>query len=81
MNISECVSIDEIKERIEYLFRNKKNILVSLVGKKKVNSACAKITGVYDNFCSVESMVGNYVESFTICYRDVYIKNTIIKEV
>ena len=79
--ICEFNSIDEIKKYINHLYENKKDILVSLVGKKKVNSKVSKITGVYNNFFSVESMVNDYNESFTICYRDIYIKNTIIEEI
>ena len=55
--ICEFNSIDEIKKYINHLYENKKDILVSLVGKKKVNSKVSKITGVYNNFFSVESMV------------------------
>lgn len=73
--------LEEIKEKINYLFINNHQIHVSLdVGRKKVRSAVSTITGVYNNFFCVESLVNGYMECFTINYRDILIKKTIISE-
>ena len=64
-------SIDEIKGKI----KSKKEILFSQHGGKlrKLILQPAFITNVYDNFFNVETMINDYNEIFSICYRDIYI--------
>ena len=81
MELSSNQKIEEIKNKLEELFKKNKIIHVSIIeGRKKVKSASTKITGVYPNFICVESKVNKYMESFTISYRDIMIKKCIIDE-
>lgn len=76
------MTLEEIKIKINDLFISNKEIHVSVdVGRKKVRSAVSKITGIYENFFCVESIVNSYNERFTINYRDILIKKTIINEI
>lgn len=75
------LKIEEIRYKLYELFEKNPIIHVSIVdGRKKVKSAPSRIKGAYPNFICVESEVDNYMESFTINYRDVMIKRIIIDE-
>lgn len=76
-------SIDEIKEKIKSYYLNKKEILFSQHGGKLIKLILqpAFITNVYDNFFNVETMINDYNEIFSICYRDIYIGLIKIEEV
>ena len=81
MELSVNQKIDEIKNKLIELHKQKKIIHVSINdGKKKIKSAPTKITGAYPNFICVESEVNKYMESFTIHYRDIIIKKILIDE-
>lgn len=81
VNNSKNPKLEEIKNKINELFIEGKLIHVSLKkGRKKVESAAATITEVYPEFFNVRSKVNNYIATFSINYRDIYIKQIMITE-
>ena len=73
--------LEEIKNKLNELYKQNKNIHVSINdGRRKVKSALTKITGSYTNFICVKSEVNKYMESFTISYKDILIKRIVIDE-
>ena len=81
MELSPNQRIEEIKIKLEELFKKNKIIHVSIIeSRKKVKSAPSKITGIYPNFICVESEVNRYMENFSIPYRDIMIKKIVIDE-
>lgn len=73
--------LQDVRNQIEVLAKKNKNIHVTIQNRRsKVKNAPAKITGIYERFLCVESLVNNYLEKFTINYIDLLTSNTIIKE-
>lgn len=71
-----------IKEDLKKIKNSSENITVSLNGTKRSSKTYeAKITGIYNNFLCVTSMVNNYEESFTIIYPDIISGKVSIKEI
>ncbi len=76
--------IEQIKEAISNLYELNTEIHVDVNSKKpkiKVNDAPARITGVYKNLFTIETMEKGIKKVYTISYTDVFIGKVIIKEV
>ena len=81
MNIDNKSSIDDIKEKLNCIYKTTDIIHVSVNQKrKKINAVEAKITGLYTNFITVIGNVNGYIEDFTITYIDIMLGNTNIIE-
>lgn len=81
MSYFEYDTIDSVREKIDELFKNNKEIHVNLVAnRKKLKGVSATIIGVYNNFFCVKSLVNKYLENFTINYIDILIKKIVIDE-
>lgn len=71
-----------IKEDLKKIRSKSENITVSLNGTKRFSKTYkAKITGIYNNFLCVTSVINNYEESFTITYPDLISGRITIKEI
>jgi uncharacterized protein Veg len=74
-------TIDSVRDKINELYAKKNDIHVNLVvNRKKIKGVAATITGVYNNFFCVKSLVNKYLEDFTINYIDIITKKIIIDE-
>ena len=74
-------TIDSVRDKINELYAKKNDIHVNLVAnRKKIKGVAATITGVYNNFFCVKSLVNKYLEDFTINYIDIITKKIIIDE-
>ena len=81
MGNDSIIKIAEIKEKIFDLYNRKTTIHVSVAkSRQKIKFTPVTITGVYNNFFSVEAKVLNYNESFSINYVDIYTKSIVIDE-
>lgn len=73
--------VNELKDKIYNLYKSDLEIHLNIdVRRMNLNNVKARITGVYNKFFGVESLVNNYMERFTITYIDVLTKKIVIKE-
>lgn len=74
-------TIESVRDKINELYKRNIDIHVHLVAnRKRINGVTATITGVYNNFFCVKSLVNKYLENSTINYIDILTKKIIIDE-